>query len=183
MVTLYSNGSKSNPTTVFDISEGLDVAVERDRPIFVRVNSAVYKCFPSRRYEVAEDDAEPLVSHASGDYFSTPDSTAASITGDIELRPLFDEADEISAEAWSKLRISHPTQMMRFTHDCDKCIPLGQQGLYDLYYHPSNQIFIARYGNEGPDYKSGIALVGIDPELTKAYDLAVEQNLTKPSRG
>ncbi len=68
---------------------------------------------------------------------------------------------------------------MRFKHDCDKCIPLGQQGLYDLYYHPSfsTQTVIARYGNEGPDYKSGIALVGIDPELTEAFGLALDQNL------
>jgi len=45
-----------------------------------------------------------------------------------------------------------------FTHDCDSCQFLGtHKGLHDLYYCPGEPTVVARYGNDGPDYKSGLA--------------------------
>lgn len=54
------------------------------------------------------------------------------------------------------------------------CTFLGHFNKHDLYY--SEQIgfptVIARYGSKGHEYVSGIAFVGVIPELTKAYELA-----------
>jgi hypothetical protein len=66
-------------------------------------------------------------------------------------------------------------------HDCDTCIFLGlsQDGQFDLYYHPGKppyETLIARYGSNG-DYKSGMFMVGLDPHITEAHQLAVQQNL------
>ena len=49
----------------------------------------------------------------------------------------------------------------RFTHDCDACKFLGQihdEVLYDLYFCPQAGMstVIARFGNEGREYKSGL---------------------------
>ena len=47
-------------------------------------------------------------------------------------------------------------------HDCDKCTPLGSYAsagsTYDLYYCAKSSVptVVARYGNEGPDYTSGL---------------------------
>jgi hypothetical protein len=58
----------------------------------------------------------------------------------------------------------------RFTHDCKKCVYLGQHGPFDLYAcgkplpldHESCADFtlatvIARHGSDGPEYASGLA--------------------------
>ena len=45
---------------------------------------------------------------------------------------------------------------MRFEHDCDQCIPLGEFEEYDLYYCPGEPTVIARYDNDGGDYGSGL---------------------------
>ena len=56
----------------------------------------------------------------------------------------------------------------RFTHDCENCLFLGTYSAgnryYDLYYHPSRGVcdkgidstVIARYGEEGYNYSSGL---------------------------
>lgn len=50
-----------------------------------------------------------------------------------------------------------------YTHDCDRCTFLGTYVMsgsnYDLYYHPGDeftQSIVARYGEMGPEYISGI---------------------------
>ena len=50
--------------------------------------------------------------------------------------------------------------VMRYIHDCDECIPIGQYGDSDLYFCTeggAGKTVIARYGDEGPEYTSGIA--------------------------
>ena len=67
----------------------------------------------------------------------------------------------------------------RFTHDCDRCTFLGQDGKHDLYYCPQGSFptVIARYGNDGPDYTSGMSLVDIVPALKEAKRRAIEKGL------
>jgi hypothetical protein len=43
-----------------------------------------------------------------------------------------------------------------FRHDCEACSFLGHYEEHDLYYCPGEPTVIARYGSEGPDYKSGL---------------------------
>lgn len=69
----------------------------------------------------------------------------------------------------------------RHTHDCDRCVFLGQHEEYDLYFCKQVAGFgdtvIARFGSEGPDYSSGI---GFDiPYLQEAERLAREKGLLK----
>lgn len=57
----------------------------------------------------------------------------------------------------------------RYTHDCGECEFLGQYKEYDLYYCEKEPTVIARYGNDGPEYMSGISFVGVSEPLTIAY--------------
>lgn len=70
--------------------------------------------------------------------------------------------------------------MPRYTHDCDDCKPLGEFGEYDLYYcakgHPT---VIARYGDDGSEYLSGMSFVGKVDELTEAHRRAAASGLLK----
>ena len=49
---------------------------------------------------------------------------------------------------------------MRYQHDCDKCVFLGEFNQYDLYCCPEREssacgpTMLARYGNEGFEYTS-----------------------------
>lgn len=57
--------------------------------------------------------------------------------------------------------IAIPQETPTFTHDCDECKFLGQihdEILYDLYFCPQGgrPTVIARFGNEGSQYKSGL---------------------------
>ena len=69
----------------------------------------------------------------------------------------------------------------QFTHDCERCTFLTTENEHDLYFcgQRGYPTVIARYGNDGPEYKSGLIFSkqGIDPELTVAYQLATEQGL------
>jgi hypothetical protein len=81
----------------------------------------------------------------------------------------------------------------RYQHDCDDCVFLGCDASFDLYWHPSGnpemRTVIARFGNEGPEYHSGMAFaapymditgaiqMGIAP-LVKAKRRAIERGLT-----
>jgi hypothetical protein len=64
----------------------------------------------------------------------------------------------------------------QYTHDCDKCIFLGihRNGdeISDLYYCKQNigaPTVIARFGNYGADYTSGMSFVGHNVALTEAH--------------
>jgi hypothetical protein len=68
--------------------------------------------------------------------------------------------------------------VMRYTHDCEDCIPLGRHGKYDLYYCKQEAMgrptLIARWGDNGPDYKSGMGFVGYDLEITRAFTILIK---------
>lgn len=66
--------------------------------------------------------------------------------------------------------------VMRYEHDCDYCIPLGQWQEYDLYYCPNEPTVVARYGELG-DYMSGLWAADKMEPLGKAKALAVERGL------
>jgi len=69
------------------------------------------------------------------------------------------------------------TDTPQFAHDCDKCQFLGRYiceryGECDLYYCDQGaavETVVARYGNDGPQYTSGMAFVGSVPCLTEAH--------------
>ena len=48
----------------------------------------------------------------------------------------------------------------RYTHDCDSCLFLGADDKHDFYFCPQegkwNSSVIARYGDNGADYTSGL---------------------------
>ena len=49
-----------------------------------------------------------------------------------------------------------------YEHDCDICIYLGSCRLsidYDLYLCEASKTVIVRWGSEGPQYDSGLALI------------------------
>lgn len=93
----------------------------------------------------------------------------------------------------------------RYPHDCDDCIFLGpstdtrevhpkddrttwsKATEIDLYYCPEQRPYptvIARYGPDGPQYKSGL-LFGqfeLDPDLTEAYKRAISYGLLQGVR-
>lgn len=69
--------------------------------------------------------------------------------------------------------------MPRYEHDCDQCVFLGEYDKYDLYHCSQGNTIdtvIARYGNDGPDYSSGLAgaYAGIE-HLAEALRLAKAQ--------
>ena len=71
----------------------------------------------------------------------------------------------------------------RFQHDCSKCVFLGQYNEFDLYVCPGggHSTVIARFGDDGPEYQSGMAFVGVLDELTEAARRAVAKGLLDPS--
>lgn len=78
----------------------------------------------------------------------------------------------------------------RYTHDCDECCFVGSfhdatDGVdYDLYACPFEPTVVARYGDEGPDYASGLMFVGNHTALTAAWKATLEghANKTLPQR-
>jgi len=69
--------------------------------------------------------------------------------------------------------------VMRFQHDCKHCVPLGQYQENDLYYCDQHgcPTVIARYGNDGPEYTSGMGFAEIDPRLSIALLMAKAMGL------
>jgi len=66
----------------------------------------------------------------------------------------------------------------RFTHDCDDCIFLGQYNEFDLYFCPKESTtVIARYGDEGGDYHSGLEFARSKriPQLVEAFNRAINK--------
>jgi hypothetical protein len=61
-----------------------------------------------------------------------------------------------------------------YAHNCSLCRYLGHFRAHDLYYckaqeaHYGMPTVIARWGNEGPDYVSSLALAPMDPILIQA---------------
>ncbi len=66
-----------------------------------------------------------------------------------------------------------------YKHDCEKCVFLGNFNNEDLYYCDQSIIptVISRYSDVGPDYTSGMAFIGINKQLTEAYNRAIKLNL------
>jgi hypothetical protein len=70
---------------------------------------------------------------------------------------------------------------MRFKHDCSACKPLGEFNEFDLYYcqqDPNRMATVlARFGNKGLEYTSGLHFVEVKPELAEAFRRAKEAGL------
>lgn len=59
----------------------------------------------------------------------------------------------------------------KFQHDCPNCSFLGHFRGHDLYWCQEQRglwTVIARYGDDGPEYKSGSAFTEVDAELAEA---------------
>lgn len=59
----------------------------------------------------------------------------------------------------------------RFTHDgCPRCVFLGNWEDHDLYFCPQNGMptVLARYGDEGSHYLSGVEAAHLVPALGEA---------------
>ena len=69
----------------------------------------------------------------------------------------------------------------RFQHDCTACTYLGQHDEFDLYFCPQGSFptVIARYGDDGPEYQSGLIPRSILPELDEARNRAIAAGLLK----
>ena len=76
----------------------------------------------------------------------------------------------------------------QFEHDCDKCLFLGRHEetdpmwakQYDLYYCANGGMpdtVIARFGDDGPEYTSGMCIVGVVPPITEAHRRAIERGI------
>ena len=113
---------------------------------------------------------------------------------DLDRKPLTDKTlIEVCDVALSHYMMAEKQGWMvrvrpHWEHDCRDCIFLGPMNddrhareivvasdRVDLYYCPNETPFptvIARYGNDGPEYKSGIAfgMHGLDPELAEAWE-------------
>ena len=67
-----------------------------------------------------------------------------------------------------------------FEHDCDNCQFLGQHtnihGTYDLYICPNEPTIVARWGNHGSEYHSGIEFVDRNSALAAAWEAARNQD-------
>lgn len=69
-------------------------------------------------------------------------------------------------------------QEPRFTHDCDGCKFLGNYNGQDLYFCGNGRPFptvIARFGNEGSQYQSGL-------EIAKGFPLMRPDNTVRELR-
>ena len=67
-----------------------------------------------------------------------------------------------------------------YTHDCDRCVSIGVFGETDLYYCAQNgdPTVIARFGNDGPDYTSGMVFADRGhPLLAEAKARAIAKGL------
>ena len=73
--------------------------------------------------------------------------------------------------------------MAFFKHDCDRCEFLGSVILdkkYDLYFCGSTEgevTVIARYGDDGPDYQSGLNFSSVIEPIAIARKLAEMRGL------
>lgn len=72
-------------------------------------------------------------------------------------------------------------QAPRYAHDCDECVYLGRSWHVDLYFHPSDvpalRTVVARHGDNGEDYESGIGTDAPSVGIYEATRRAVAQGL------
>ena len=75
--------------------------------------------------------------------------------------------------------VHHGGADMRYKHDCRACYSLGQYEEYDLYFCDQISIptVIARYGDDGPDYVSGLEFAETIDPLGVAYERARSMRL------
>lgn len=76
--------------------------------------------------------------------------------------------------------------MKRYEHDCEKCIFLGCWEEYDLYFCSGvtrGSTVVARYGDDGHEYTSGLDLADITPPLAEARARAEKLELWKNEEG
>jgi hypothetical protein len=72
---------------------------------------------------------------------------------------------------------------MRYQHDCDKCVPLGEHETADLYYCEQGGLsptVIARYSSVPPDYQSNLLFAKSGTHLGEAKQRAVTLGLLPP---
>jgi hypothetical protein len=69
--------------------------------------------------------------------------------------------------------VNDPPPPPRYRHDCRECRYLGAYRAHDLYscLHGGRPTVLARFGDAGPDYVSGLALAGLDPILAHAVSI------------
>jgi hypothetical protein len=71
----------------------------------------------------------------------------------------------------------------RWEHDCKRCQYLGTYGSVDMYFCDKQKIggltVVARYGSDGPEYTSGIALAKMAPEAEHHMALRVAYLIAK----
>lgn len=70
----------------------------------------------------------------------------------------------------------------RYVHDCPKCFYLGQFSEADLYFCVKGiggKTVIARIGNEGEMYVSGLEIAALVPELAEAARRARSRGLLR----
>ncbi len=103
-----------------------------------------------------------------------------------EFPDVVDNASEIK-------EVQKPKETPLFKHDCDRCIFLGcfesvfkrteveiyPNLLYDLYYCSNGDTVIARYGNDGPEYMSGLSSINTVPVLKEAKNRAIKAGYLK----
>jgi len=78
----------------------------------------------------------------------------------------------------------------KYAHNCDRCEFLGgwtspEGTTYDLYYCPQLPglpTILARWGNDGPDYLSGVYCAGGNPPLREAFIRAQAKGYLKNYR-
>jgi len=70
----------------------------------------------------------------------------------------------------------------KYKHDCQKCIFLGQYEfkgeIYDLYFCEQDGLptVIARYGNDGPEYISGLQFANSFEPIKEAKERSIKLN-------
>lgn len=73
-------------------------------------------------------------------------------------------------------------ELPAYDHDCEKCVFLGhhtrhREAVHDLYFCEKGPTVVARYGDEGPSYISGISFAAQDHFIAEAVRRAKERGL------
>ena len=69
----------------------------------------------------------------------------------------------------------------QFDHDCDQCRFLGRYEKHDLYFCDQSGMptVLARYGNDGWDYTSGVFFAPVYPAVAEAVKRAKDKGWLK----
>ncbi len=70
--------------------------------------------------------------------------------------------------------------MKKFVHDCDGCVFLGANDIYDFYFCPDGgPTVVARFGSGGQQYLSGLEIaMGVETK-NPSHPLAVALHLAR----